>query len=65
MLVIQYVLRAKNVGADREPIWNLVITFHIARYLAPPFPGPVPSYSNNCTVTCKITTIFLTRGQIH
>ena len=39
MLVIQYALRAKNVGADREPIWNLVITFHIARYLAPPFRG--------------------------
>ena len=29
------------------------------------FSGPVPNYSNNCTVTCKITTIFLTRGQIH
>ena len=42
MLVIQYVLRAKNVGADREPIWNLVITFHIARYLALPFPGQYP-----------------------
>ena len=42
MLVIQYVLRAKNVGADREPIWNLVITSHIARYLAPPFPGQYP-----------------------
>ena len=42
MLVIQYVLRAKNVEADREPIWNLVITSHIARYLAPPFPGQYP-----------------------
>ena len=42
MLVIQYILRAKNLGVDHEPIWNLVITSHIARYLAPPFPGQYP-----------------------
>ena len=39
MLVIQYMLRAKNVGADHEPIWILVITSHIARCLASAFPG--------------------------
>ena len=39
MLVIQYMLRAKNVGADHEPIWILVITSHIARCLTSAFPG--------------------------
>ena len=42
VLVIQYILRAKNLGADHEPIWNLVITSHIARYLAPAFSRQYP-----------------------
>ena len=29
------------------------------------FSGPVTNYNHNCTVICKITNIFLTRGHIH